>query len=48
MIVLDKLFGATSLTFGGPDYRTLLVTSVGIDESTGIMRGGDNGGVALI
>ena len=46
--MLDKLFGPTSLTFGGPEYRTLLVTSVGIDESTGIMREGDNGGVALI
>ncbi len=46
--MLDKLFGPTSLTFGGPGYRTMLVTSVGIDESTGIMREGDNGGVALI
>ena len=45
---MDKFFGPTSLTFGGPEYRTLLVTSVGIDESTGVMRGGANGGIALI
>lgn len=42
------MYGPTSLTFGGPEYRTLLVTSVGIDEATGIMRGGENGGIALI
>lgn len=47
-LVLPGLWAPTSVAFGGPDYRTLLVTSFGLELPSGQPAGGHNGGIALV
>ena len=47
-ISIDKFKRTTSVAFGGPDYKTMLVTSCGYDFKTKEWIGGDHGGICLI
>ena len=38
----------SSVAFGGKDYKTMLVTSIGYDGNAGKMVGGENGGIIVL